>query len=57
VCGTVQSDRLPKASGTAVAILVLLLPLGFDQFQHAELLVRDILLRDLSAPMLLAFRV
>lgn len=57
MCGTVQSDRLPKASGTAVAILVLLLPLGFDQFQHAELLVRDILLRDLSAPMLLAFRV
>jgi hypothetical protein len=47
-----EVDPLPRTPGAAVAILDLLLPLGFDQLQHPELLFRDIGQRDRQAHVL-----
>ena len=39
-------DPLPRALSAAISALYLLLPLGFDQLQHPELLFGDVRQRD-----------
>ena len=47
-----RGTRLRRTPGAAIPILELLLPFGFDQFQHAELLFRDVGQRDCQSDVL-----